>query len=108
MGQSGRQLRPRARGLHWTIAPAERLPRVEAYDLTFPVLSDTETETIHAYGVVHPKGYPFNDVDIARPANFILDREGRVAWYHLPENWPRSLEAIRLPSLPSVVETYCS
>ena len=60
---------------------------VEAYDLTFPVLSDTETKAIHAYGVVHPKGDPINDMDIARPATFILDREGRVAWYHLPENW---------------------
>ena len=60
---------------------------VEAYALAFPVLSDTETEAIHAYGVVHEMGDPINETDIARPATFILDREGRVVWYHLPENW---------------------
>ena len=60
---------------------------VEAYDLAYPLLSDTKTEVIHAYGVAHRKGDPINDVDIARPATFILDREGRVVWYHLPENW---------------------
>lgn len=25
--------------------------------------------------------------DIARPAVFVLDREGRVAWRQLTENW---------------------
>ena len=60
---------------------------VEAYDLTFPVLSDTETEAIHAFGVVHEMGDPIHKTDIARPATFILDREGRVVWFHLPENW---------------------
>jgi peroxiredoxin Q/BCP len=60
---------------------------VEAYGLTFPVLSDTQGEAIEAYGVVHVMGDPINETDIARPATFIVDREGRVAWRHLPENW---------------------
>ena len=60
---------------------------VEAYDLGFPLLSDPGAETIRAYGVVHKKGDPIHDADIARPATFILDREGRVVWRHLPKNW---------------------
>jgi len=27
------------------------------------------------------------DQDIARPATFVLDREGNIAWKVLPENW---------------------
>jgi len=60
---------------------------VDAYDLVFPILSDTGAETIRAYGVVHRDGDPINGVDIARPATFILDREGRVVWSELPRNW---------------------
>ena len=60
---------------------------VEAYDLEFPILSDIGAETIRTYGVVHEDGDPINGIDIARPATFILDREGRVAWSHLPGNW---------------------
>ena len=60
---------------------------VDAYDLVFPILSDTGAETIRAYGVVHRDGDPIGGGDIARPATFILDREGRVVWSHLPQNW---------------------
>jgi peroxiredoxin len=71
-----------------TVDPPDKIREiVEAYDLTFPVLSDTETEAIRVYGVVHRKGDPINDKDIARPATFIIDREGRVVWYRLTENW---------------------
>jgi peroxiredoxin len=60
---------------------------VEAYDLAFPILSDPGADTIRAYGVVHRDGDPINGTDIARPATFILDREGRVVWSYLPKNW---------------------
>lgn len=58
-----------------------------AYELAFPLLSDPGAETIRAYGVIHRKGDPINKADIARPAAFILDRDGRVVWKHLPRNW---------------------
>jgi peroxiredoxin Q/BCP len=57
----------------------------EAYGLEFPLLSDPEAETIRAYGILHEDGGL--DGDIARPATFILDREGRIVWRDLTENW---------------------
>jgi peroxiredoxin len=77
--------------------PAKSREIVDAYDLTFPILSDTGAETIRAYGVVHRDGDPINGTDIARPATFILDREGRVVWSYLPQNWrvrPRPAELL--------------
>jgi len=58
---------------------------VEAYGLEFPVLSDPRLTVIDAFGVRHPGGGL--EGDIARPAIFILDREGRVVWRQLTENW---------------------
>jgi hypothetical protein len=40
---------------------------------------------IDRFGLRHRKGGL--DGDIARPAIFILDREGRVAWRELTDNW---------------------
>lgn len=51
--------------------------------LTYTLLSDPELKVIDAYGVRHPGG---NDgQDIARPATFILDRDGVVRWRDLTE-----------------------
>jgi len=77
--------------------PDESREIVEAYDLSFPILSDIGAETIRTYGVAHRDGDPMNDTDIARPATFILDREGLVVWSHLPRNWrirPRPQELL--------------
>lgn len=52
--------------------------------LTFPLLSDPELKTIDAYGVRHRGGN--NGRDIARPATFIIDREGIIRWRNLAEN----------------------
>jgi len=60
---------------------------VEADGLTFPVLSDERLEAIRAFGVLHPGGNPLTGGDLARPATFILDREGRVVWRDLTDNW---------------------
>jgi len=71
---------------------------VEAYGLTFPVLSDAGARVIREYGVVHEGGDPIRETDIARPATFILDREGRIAWFDLTENWrvrPRPEDLLR-------------
>ena len=71
-----------------TVDPPEKSREiVDAYDLNFPILSDSGADTIRAYGVVHRDGDPINGGDIARPATFILDREGRVVWSQLPSNW---------------------
>ena len=52
---------------------------------TFPFLSDTNADVIRLYDVLHrgagPKG-----ADIARPAEFYVDRAGTVQWVNLTEN----------------------
>ena len=71
-----------------TVDPPDKSREIaEAYDLNFPILSDVGAETIRAYGVVHRDGDPLSGEDIARPATFVLDREGRVVSSHLPRNW---------------------
>jgi len=59
---------------------------VEAHGFTFPILSDTELAAIDAFGVRHPGG-SIEGGDIARPADFVLDRDGRVVWRNIPDNW---------------------
>ena len=54
-------------------------------ELEFSVLSDPELEAIDAFGLRHTGGGPWGD--IARPATFIVDREGNVVWRDLTENW---------------------
>ena len=52
---------------------------------TFSHLSDPKAEVIRRYDVLHlgagPKG-----VDIARPAEFLIDSNGIVRWVNLTEN----------------------
>jgi peroxiredoxin Q/BCP len=47
---------------------------------TFPLLSDANTETIRRYGVLHKAGAGH---DIARPAEFLVDRGGTIRWRNL-------------------------
>jgi len=65
--------------------PEKSRELAEAYHLGFPLLSDPRLELIDAFGVRHPGGGL--DGDIARPATFLLDREGRVVWRDLTDNW---------------------
>ena len=65
--------------------PADTATIVESYGLEFPVLSDPSAEVIRAYGLLHENGGL--DGDIARPAVFVIDREGRIAWRDLTDNW---------------------
>jgi peroxiredoxin len=58
---------------------------VESNGLGFHVLSDPELAAIDAFGLRHVGGGL--DGDIARPGVFIIDREGRIAWRDLTENW---------------------
>ena len=52
---------------------------------TFSFLSDKNAEVIRRYDVLHPKAGPHNS-DIARPAEFYVDSNGRVQWANLTEN----------------------
>jgi peroxiredoxin len=59
-------------------------------NITFPILSDPNTETIRAYDLVH-KGEGEHGRDIARPAEFLVDTTGTVRWVNLTENfWVRA------------------
>jgi peroxiredoxin len=81
---------------------SKKLAAIEGY--TFPILSDPQAAIIRAYGVYH-KGGGEGGRDIARPAEFLLDRTGTIRWENLTENvlarlWPqtvlRAIDAIRL------------
>jgi peroxiredoxin Q/BCP len=55
--------------------------------LDFSLLSDPDAKVIELFGLRHPEANPFGEADIARPATFILDRNGQVAWKIIPDNW---------------------
>jgi len=53
---------------------------------TFPLLSDSNAKVIRRYDVLHPGAGP-KGADIARPAEFLIDSNGRVVrWVNLTEN----------------------
>jgi peroxiredoxin len=49
---------------------------------TFPLLSDPKAEAIKRYGILH-KDAVQKGRDIARPAEFLVDRNGVVRWRNL-------------------------
>jgi peroxiredoxin len=53
---------------------------------TFPILSDRDAAVIRQYDLVH-KGAGVGGTDIARPAEFLLDRTGTVRWRNLTEDY---------------------
>lgn len=52
---------------------------------TFPLLSDANAQTIRRYDLLHPGAGPHKE-DIARPAEFLVDKSGLVRWRNLTEN----------------------
>lgn len=50
----------------------------EQLGLNFDLLSDPDGATIEAYGLLFHE--PYHDKNVALPANFLLDRDGRIAW----------------------------
>jgi peroxiredoxin Q/BCP len=64
--------------------------------LSFRLLSDPELAAIDAYGVRHPKGNPMEAADIARPAAFLIDEQGRIAWRELTDDWRVRLDPERV------------
>lgn len=60
---------------------------IEDLELDFPILSDSDLTAIDLYDVRHEQGNTFAEQDIARPAVFVLDREGIVRWRELTDNY---------------------
>ena len=46
----------------------------QSLEITYPLLVDTNKKVIAAYNVINP-----SDLDIARPATYIINQDGRVA-----------------------------
>lgn len=65
-------------------AVSAELARKAGY--TFPILSDRDAAVIREYDLVH-KGAGMDGTDIARPAEFLLDRTGTVRWRNLTEDY---------------------
>ena len=53
---------------------------------TFPILSDRNAAVIRSYDLLH-KGAGEGGRDIARPAEFLVDRNGIVRWRNLTESF---------------------
>lgn len=60
-------------------APDRSQKLIERNDLKFAFLSDRERTVIRDYGVLHAGGGPSGE-DIALPAYFLIDRDGRILW----------------------------
>ena len=62
---------------------SEKLRGKKGYTFTF--LSDPKAEVIRRYDLLHPAGSP-DGYDIARPAEFLVDRSGVVRWENFTED----------------------
>lgn len=66
-------------------SPEDSKKVVEANNLGFPILSDPDLKAIDAFGLRH-EGAGMGK-DVARPAVIIIDKEGKIAWKSLTDNW---------------------
>ena len=66
-------------------APAISRDLASKAGYTFPILSDTQAQVIRQYHLLHTGGGP-DGADIARPAEFLIDRSGTVRWRNLTED----------------------
>ncbi len=81
LGAVDQELKKRG-GRLWAISvdpPRDSLQVVERLGLSFPILADTERQVIQSYGVVHAGGAP-DGGDMAIPALFLINGEGRIVW----------------------------
>ena len=62
---------------------SENLRHKRGYSFLF--LSDPKAEVILRYELLHPGGGP-DGTDIARPAEFLIDRSGTVRWENFTED----------------------
>jgi peroxiredoxin len=66
--------------------PAESQHLRETQGYTFPILSDAKDEVIRRWDLVHPHA-GVDGADIARPAEFLIDRSGKIQWVNLTEDF---------------------
>ena len=67
-------------------SPEKNREVVDKAKLEFAILSDAKCEMIDAYGVRHV-GASIEGGDIARPAVFIVDGDGKIAWRMITDNY---------------------
>lgn len=61
---------------------------VNELKLEYPILSDPDFKAIKPYGLLHKGAMsPAGASDLARPAVYVIDREGVVQWRALTNNW---------------------
>ena len=59
---------------------------IRKHGLGFPVLTDHNREAMDRFGLRHDDGGIEGDA-IFRPAVFVLDRDGRILWRRLTDDW---------------------
>ena len=64
----------------------QNLGVVESAGLAFSILSDVDGKMMDAYGVRHV-GASIDGGDIARPAVFVVDGDGNIAWRMITDNY---------------------
>ena len=65
--------------------PEESRDLMRKAGYSFPFLSDPNAEVIRRYDILH-KGAGEHGQDVARPAEFLVDRGGVVRWRNLTED----------------------
>ena len=66
-------------------SPAQSQKLCQSRGYSFPFLSDPQAEVIRRYGVLHPHGGE-EGRDIARPAEFLVDANGKIRWENLTDD----------------------
>jgi peroxiredoxin len=85
-------------------SPEESKSLCRSQGYTFPLLSDRDAATIRSYGVLHPKAGE-DGRDIARPAEFLVDRNGTIRWVNLTGT---ILARLRPETVINVIDTTMS
>lgn len=67
-------------------SPDESRALMQKAGYTFPFLSDANADVIKRYDILH-KGAGVGGHDVARPAEFLVDRNGVVRWRNLTESF---------------------
>ena len=82
--------------------PEQSLDLASKRGYTYPILSDEKAEIIRLYDLLHAGG-GMGGADIARPAEFLLDRDGVVSWVNLTDNYKtRATPAMVLKGLDEI------
>lgn len=86
--------------------PAQSQHLRDSAGYTFPILSDSKDEVIRRWDLVHAHG-GVDGADIARPAEFLIDANGKIRWVNLTEDYrvrarpQQVLQAFDAPTLAS-------